>query len=685
MDLMELIKSRRSIRQFTSEPVPKELLYKIVQAAIWAPTGSNRQEIRFYITSNPAEIAAIHVAKPHIKNPQSAILVYADVTEEYYHNLSKRPHKAALPLLDVGAACQNMLLMAHNLGLGACWLNISPSLAEALAVFKRFVTPSTLRLTSALFLGYPARIPKLENFKHVGNQIQRKQLDYYLVDMPHISRVLYVHSIPRNAANLGSQALSVGMKKAIRNKLGNIPLGILDMSDVHLQHYINMFFKIEKMEPRQAWLIFRELIDRAKRAALRANMLPAYPFAGLIASCYQLQKRFSNIILKTEREQFSPPPIVKDPVFGLFPSFIMIPEKPYGCVMVDDEIRVPEPKQIYHLDKKVEDWLQRLHYKLPFFFAPSMPFRIACGYRLLNWAQVVILNGDGNITDSYPHLAIRGLFNLALAKSLGSSVYSVNQTVPVKNQTLCNLIRKVYNKIDGIIVREQISKQRLIEIGVKPVIITVGADCAVLVDDFNERRAKKIVEKYNIVNGSIGLILRGDMQPDLKYWSSAVQNIRDRFDKPVVFLSSCEETDFEFARELKNNTGVPFIEGLDDYSVFIPLLKHFSVIITQRYHPVYFSIISGVPFIPLLGNTFKTNGLLQHFDYPCPVLENPSLEELLYRLKTILSQSDQIRKNLKGIYQILLKRAYFNVQMLPSLQTSSTNNMDKNSNVLNKR
>ncbi|MBM3299114.1 MAG: nitroreductase family protein, partial [Deltaproteobacteria bacterium] len=101
-DLLDLIKTRRSIRQFTSDPVPAEVLREIVHAGIWAPTGSNQQEVRFYVTTDPADIRALWTAKPHIKNPQAAILVYVDLSGEYYQNLRQRLHTLQLPLMDVG-------------------------------------------------------------------------------------------------------------------------------------------------------------------------------------------------------------------------------------------------------------------------------------------------------------------------------------------------------------------------------------------------------------------------------------------------------------------------------------------------------------------------------------------------------------------------------------------------------
>jgi len=51
MDVFEAIKARRSIRQFTDEPIGKDKLEKLLDAARWAPTASNQQRWRFVVVA----------------------------------------------------------------------------------------------------------------------------------------------------------------------------------------------------------------------------------------------------------------------------------------------------------------------------------------------------------------------------------------------------------------------------------------------------------------------------------------------------------------------------------------------------------------------------------------------------------------------------------------------------------
>ncbi len=60
-ELLELIKTRRSVREFKPDPIPRDVVLRLVEAASWAPSGSNQQPWRFVAVSNPlvkAQVAA---------------------------------------------------------------------------------------------------------------------------------------------------------------------------------------------------------------------------------------------------------------------------------------------------------------------------------------------------------------------------------------------------------------------------------------------------------------------------------------------------------------------------------------------------------------------------------------------------------------------------------------------------
>lgn len=145
-DVLQTIYSRRSIRQFTPEPVATELVEEVLKAGFYAPSGHNKQPWHFIVIDDKGrfeEIMAIHPYTIMLKTAPLAILVCADTT------LS--------PTLwqdDCGAATQNMLLAAHSLGLGSVWCGIRNN-AELMAQFKQlFDLPEGIQAYSLIALGH---------------------------------------------------------------------------------------------------------------------------------------------------------------------------------------------------------------------------------------------------------------------------------------------------------------------------------------------------------------------------------------------------------------------------------------------------------------------------------------------------------------------------------------------------
>lgn len=156
------------------------------------------------------------------------------------------------------------------------------------------------------------------------------------------------------------------------------------------------------------------------------------------------------------------------------------------------------------------------------------------------------------------------------------------------------------------------------------------------------------------------------MSPDLDMWAAAITAIKERFKREVVYLNSAEKSGLPLGWVLNEKVGITVVEGLSDYSVFVPFLSRFSILISQAYHPLYFAILTRVPFVPLLGNTFKAEGLLEHFDYPIPMFHNPSVEQVLDAIQTIMVNYDDLKRRLIAADKLLKKKALINVEMLAS-------------------
>jgi len=111
-DILTLIKSRRSIRKFTYKKVPDNLLHKVLEAARWAPSAVNRQPWHFVIVKNQKlknKIGKTLVAT-HIRQAPIAIVVCGDTKASKWVTI------------DCALASQNMMLEAHSLGIGTCFI-----------------------------------------------------------------------------------------------------------------------------------------------------------------------------------------------------------------------------------------------------------------------------------------------------------------------------------------------------------------------------------------------------------------------------------------------------------------------------------------------------------------------------------------------------------------------------------
>lgn len=162
MNFYELILSRRSIRQFKQEPIPREILERLVNAARLAPSAANLQPLE-YVVVDAEEVKrqlfpclkwASYIAPEGNPKPGHEPVAYiftlanSQIREKGYE-------------YDVGAAMENMILAAREQGIGSCWL-LSVEREKVQEVLK---IPAQYRVDSVLALGYPDEEPVAEDMK----------------------------------------------------------------------------------------------------------------------------------------------------------------------------------------------------------------------------------------------------------------------------------------------------------------------------------------------------------------------------------------------------------------------------------------------------------------------------------------------------------------------------------------
>ncbi|NHZ47178.1 nitroreductase family protein [Nitratidesulfovibrio liaohensis] len=123
--VLDALHQRRSIRRFTGEPVTRDEIVAMLDAARWAPSGLNNQPWRFLVVQpgDPRQEALAGCTKYAriVRDAGVLVAVFLD-REACYHPM--KDHQGA------GACIQNLLLAAHALGLGAVWLGEIVNQAE---------------------------------------------------------------------------------------------------------------------------------------------------------------------------------------------------------------------------------------------------------------------------------------------------------------------------------------------------------------------------------------------------------------------------------------------------------------------------------------------------------------------------------------------------------------------------
>jgi nitroreductase len=189
-DLLKLMKTRRSIRRYKEKHIPDELVEKLIEAGRWSPSGDNGQPWRFIIVRDPetkkilAKIAAEGSGRRFtaeyltgrmqerfegLKDPDKKEKAFKKLTSgEVSSFLANAPVIIVVcakldvwdVLIDAAMATQNMLLMAHSLGLGSCVV-VAPvsDMRDDIKVMKLLKIPHGYKVFAPVAIGYPDESP----------------------------------------------------------------------------------------------------------------------------------------------------------------------------------------------------------------------------------------------------------------------------------------------------------------------------------------------------------------------------------------------------------------------------------------------------------------------------------------------------------------------------------------------
>jgi nitroreductase len=155
MECIEAINGRRSIRKFKDRPVEKELVEQLLDAAQMAPSAGNLQARDFIVISDKAtkqKLVKAAMGQSFIEQAPFAIVVIANIERS---SRIYRSRGELYAIQDASAGIENLLLAAHSMGLGACWVGAF----DETEVSAFLGIPNKAKPVAIIPIGYPDEKP----------------------------------------------------------------------------------------------------------------------------------------------------------------------------------------------------------------------------------------------------------------------------------------------------------------------------------------------------------------------------------------------------------------------------------------------------------------------------------------------------------------------------------------------
>lgn len=165
MDILKAVKERRSIRNFQKKMIPDNLIGKLMEALIWAPSAGNLQARKFYFVRKDTVKQRIAAAALNQNFIAEAPLVIVGCTDSRIYQKYGERGVHLYSIQDVAVSIMGMMLVAHEHGLGSVWVG---AFRED-DVGRILGTPKHLRPVVIVPVGYPAKIP------HAPPRVSKKE------------------------------------------------------------------------------------------------------------------------------------------------------------------------------------------------------------------------------------------------------------------------------------------------------------------------------------------------------------------------------------------------------------------------------------------------------------------------------------------------------------------------------
>jgi polysaccharide pyruvyl transferase WcaK-like protein len=201
---------------------------------------------------------------------------------------------------------------------------------------------------------------------------------------------------------------------------------------------------------------------------------------------------------------------------------------------------------------------------------------------------------------------LRQLLDLRVAQIMGVKTCAINQSVEFPKGLSQEILVHVYSKMHKIVVRGDISKKILIDLGVNPDIMYVSPDTAF-------RTQTKYILKQNL-DKRIGI----NFTPITFNKDQVIPFLKNLSEKgyEMTFISNAPEADRVIAESIKEVIDIEIDLTTMDYVKYSESMNKFDFVISSRLHTNELALTSCVPIIPIEGKVHKTQDVFGHVNYP---------------------------------------------------------------------
>lgn len=168
MELLEAIYQRRAVREFKNQPLTRNALQELVDAAIQAPSAMNAQPWHFTIIRNPRVLDQISANAKRflLESDGTPEPLRAELSDPAFHIFYRAPALVLISVRgadwareDAALAAENLMLAAHDQGLGTCWIGLAQGWLGTKEGRKAADLSGDLVPAAPIIVGHPANVP----------------------------------------------------------------------------------------------------------------------------------------------------------------------------------------------------------------------------------------------------------------------------------------------------------------------------------------------------------------------------------------------------------------------------------------------------------------------------------------------------------------------------------------------